>query len=210
MPYKWSEISEVPSVSGIYAWYYQVVLTEHDLSRVISRVESLKREGENKKAKKKIGEFLRSSVFKYFAEEPFEASVSGPLKPEYTGELEHQPESSDSLLQRLVENPNRLYTVKEVLANATPEFASPIYIGMSKDLNKRIKGHRDLIIDYRGGNSSSVGTDRDQSFARRVVKRNLVPTRLHVSIRKISGKGARYVDTENILNRINFPVLGRN
>ena len=43
-----------------------------------------------------------------------------------------------------------------------------------------------------------------------VCRRNILPAQLFVVINIIKDNGKRYIDLENILNRIHYPLLGRN
>ncbi len=125
---------------------------------------------------------------------------------------------STKLIKRLLDDPERLHTVKAVLETSAPDFASPIYIGMSKKLGNRLKHHRKLIGDYRARRPEKPVTpvselskdQRDQSFARQIAEREINPQRLFVMIRLIDAGANHYVDLENILNRIHYPLLGRN
>lgn len=210
--YSWYEIGDVPAEPGVYAWYYTPEITTNDLARITSEVEELKLSAGQAAAKDAIRAFLENCVFRYFQELPYVAQLSGPLKPTYEGYIHHSPTLSDSLLDRIVENPARLATIRKVLEASAPDFASPIYIGMSKGLRTRLKGHKSLIEKY--GELPNIeagpGEQRDHSFAREVRARNIPPTRLFVVTRVIDGPPGSYVDAENILNRIHFPLLGRN
>lgn len=210
MLFKWQEVGNVPSEPGVYAWYYELTITRYDINRVIEQVSYYKDAGDFSKAKSAISQFLHKFIFQYFTEEPYSTLISGLLKPKYEGELEHTPETSDSLISRIVEDPERLYTIKEILSGSVPTFASPMYIGMSSDLQRRISTHKKLITKFRAKESVNFGSKRDQSFALRVAERKLIPTRLCVAVKEISDNAPGYVDAENILNRINFPILGRN
>lgn len=210
--YSWYEIGDVPAEPGVYAWYYAPEITAHDLDRVISTVKTLKVSGELGAAKQAIRTFLDESVFRYFREQPYLAQLSGPLKPTYEGLIEHTPTLSESLLDRIAEEPARLETIQTVLEASAPDFASPIYIGMSERLATRLRRHKSLIEKY-GELPNPGGTieeRRDHSFAREVRSRHIPPSRLFVVTRVVSGPPGTYVDVENILNRIHYPLLGRN
>ncbi|MER9700761.1 hypothetical protein [Mesorhizobium sp. M0146] len=116
------------------------------------------------------------------------------------------------MLDRIVEEPARLATIRQVLEASAPHFASPIYIGMSEKLRLRLKRHKALIEKYGELPDIALSEEeqRDQSFAREVRARNIPPSRLFVVATVISGPPGTYVDIENILNRIHYPLLGRN
>ena len=209
--YEWAEIVNVPNKPGVYAWYYRPELTEFDLEKTIDEIQSNRENGNKAEGKKTIQTFLKERIFQYFQETPYQVIVQGPLKPLYKGQLRHHPPPFDALIERIIENPDRLRTIKEVLEKSAPELASPLYIGMSGNLRQRLKQHRRLIEKYRENNVETYsGESHDQNFAFQICQRNILPTRLFVAVRIINGPDNRYVDIENILNRIHYPLLGRN
>jgi hypothetical protein len=214
--YHWSEVDDIPGKTGVYAWYYRHSLADFDIKRLIAALQ------ENPAASPKaavalVANFLHAHLFQPFAEEPYDASIHGPLKPSYQGKLLNKSGLSDELVARIAAEPARLWALKQVLEEAVPEFASPIYIGMAVNLNSRVRGHKGLIERYKaaGGRSiedtAATALERnDQSFARQVVNRGFTPNGLTVAIRMIDAAENVHVDAENILNRINYPLCGRN
>lgn len=210
--YQWSDLASVPPRPGIYAWYYAVELSEYDLNKVISDIRR-QRDDNSEYAKKTLVAFLEEFVFRSFSEEPYSASLKGALKPTYEGKVVHKPVVSETLLDRIIERPSRLRMLSSVLRHAIPEFASPIYIGMTKNLRARILKHRDLIDELRALQSKTTreaADKQDQTFALRVVQRGMDLDGLRVAVRLFSEEEGQYLDAENVLNRINFPILGRN
>lgn len=214
--YSWTEISGIPQEPGIYAWYYSPEITDYDLELAINQINIFKQNNDIQSALKLIEIFLEKNIFKYFQEEPYQVSLDGALKPKYEGFVEHKPSISESLVERILDNPERLKTVKNVVQSSAPNFASPIYIGMSDKLGKRLRQHKRLIEKYRSNpifnqNLGMVDKEKsDQCFAMEVCRRNILPARLFVVISLITNDGKRYIDIENILNRIHYPLLGRN
>jgi|GEM_PF-2519146 len=218
MLYWWTQIATIPQKPGVYAWYYLPELTEFDLRDTVAKIQSFTDVNDKESASEVVKDFLYTFVFQYFREEPYQAVLRGSLKPKYEGSIEHIPELSEDLVTRIVEDPNRIFTIKQVLEKSVPNFSSPLYIGMSENLNSRVGRHKKLIekyysqaaiqnIQYQSLNETE---DRDQSFAMRVVSRKIQTTRLAVAINVLEDVGKRYVDIENILNRIHYPLLGRN
>lgn len=210
--YSWHEIGDAPSAPGVYAWYYTPEITVFDLERITSEIVELKEGRGTSAAKDAVREFLDETVFRYFREQPYSAQLRGPLKPRYEGKIEHQPTLSESLLDRIVEDPARLSTIRAVLEASAPNFASPIYIGMSERLRMRLGKHKALIEKYGELPDPGLSEEdqRDHSFAKEVRARSIPPSRLFVVATVISGPPGTYVDIENILNRIHYPLLGRN
>lgn len=103
------------------------------------------------------------------------------------------------------------------MEEAVPEFASPVYIGMAISLKARLLGHKSLIQRYMAAAGRNVcdefpspSESNDHSFAREVVRRGFSINGLAVAVRVIDAAEAVHVDAENILNRINYPLCGRN
>jgi hypothetical protein len=216
--FRWREIGDVPPEPGVYAWYYRPEITDFDLQQIVQTVTTLKENGQEAKAAESVRSFLQDNIFRYFKEQPYQTVMRGPLKPKYEGLLEHMPSLSEDLVRRLVEDPRRLRTIKQVLEASAPHFASPIYIGMSERLRTRLARHKKLIekyenepvIERRPEDLTPEGERRDQSFAQEIRARNIPPARLFVVVHVIEGVKDEYVDIENILNRIHYPLLGRN
>lgn len=216
--FHWSEVASVPDEPGIYAWYYSPEITDFDLEATTEAVRRLRGDGDRQAAGEAVETFLERAIFRYFHEEPFSAVLRGPLKPSYEGTLAHRPSMSTNLVDRIIEDPERLRTIKHILEASAPDFASPIYIGMSERLRRRLGHHKKLIERYRESRPSPLAgvgerlhdERRDQSFAQQVSERNIAPSRLFVMVKVISDVGNRYVDLENILNRIHYPLMGRN
>lgn len=210
--YAWRDVAAVPALPGIYAWYYNPEITTYDLGVISADVKRLKEAGDRPGAEAAMRRFLEQTVFRYFREQSFTATLRAPLMPRYEGRIEHQPTLSASLIERLVDDPDRLAVLKEVLGASVPDFASPLYIGMSRLLRDRVARHKSLI--ERGSRPASTvtedGFEDDHSFAAEVLARGIPPTRLSVAIRTVEASSGAYVDLENVLNRIHRPLLGRN
>lgn len=206
--YNWHEVGDVPAAAGVYAWYYRPEITTQDVKLVIDELRSLKEVQDIIRAKSTVRKFLEEHIFRYFNETPYQASIFGKLKPKYEGLFEHAPTVSESLIDRLLEDPERIASIRAILELSAPYAASPLYIGMSENLRVRLRTHKRLIERYGELGAGSTGLEtRDQSFAKEIRTRRIPPPRLFVAVSLVSGN---YVDIENILNRIHYPLLGRN
>jgi hypothetical protein len=158
-----------------------------------------------------VSAMLERHFFHPFQETAYKVRLDGPLKPKYHGRLEHEPSTSDSLVKRLVQDPARLREIAGVLSRAAPFFTAPLYIGMAINLRSRLAQHKDLINEF-ADNPGATGSDEGAAgFARQIIKRKFNPTQLFVACISIDGIDKQeQVDLENILNRINFPIFGRN
>ena len=208
---KWNSINAdaIDEKSGVYAWYYDVTLGDYDIETLIEKILLLK--NNNREKKITITQFLEKHFFHFFREERYVAKISGKLMPTFQGELNHIDQISDEMINHLLENPSALWEVKEALSSFDESFSSPIYIGMSDNLCHRVNRHKQLIEKFRLERTRTDDfTDRDENFAARVIARGMNETKLKVAVRYISTKDRIHGFTENLLNRINYPVLGRN
>jgi hypothetical protein len=218
--FRYSEIAGAPNTPGVYSWYYRIELSNKDIAKCVEDVD-LEPSSDTKQAI--IREFLEVHLFKYYEEMPYLISLSGQLKPKYEGSIAHRPDVSLSLIRRLSEAPNKLYNLKETLKLAIPLFASPIYIGVARRLRERLLQHVRLIDQLQHLRASALediqplstgGTEdenRDHKFAYEVsITREFRPSNLVVNTLELSIEDSIRYDLENVLNRINYPLCGRN
>jgi hypothetical protein len=208
----WADLATAPSASGIYAWYCRPQITDFDLNTTIKEIEAASSHDRGA-AERVARSMLDDRVFKPFREEPYRAAIEGPLKASYSGSLEHEFDVSSGLISRVVDEPERLRVIREVLEQSAPMFASPLYIGMSINLRDRLATHKRLIERYRQARLKEVPELRnsDAGFAWQVAKREISPDRLFVFTCEIGdGDPSSATDIENILNRLYYPILGRN
>lgn len=209
--HRWDAIATVADRPGLYAWYYQPRLTERDIATLMA---DLAKTAETAERRALVAIFLRQHVHGPLREPPFDATLGGALKPRYAGQLAHDPTISPGLLDRLAERPERLRSLRVLFDGDPTALSSPLYIGMaSKSLRNRLLAHRRLIGELRAGmqptlTSAEIG-EGDASFARAVVARAMAPSRLTVCVRPMA-LDAGLVDLENVLNRVFFPIFGRN
>lgn len=216
--YLWPEIDDTPDETGVYAWYYRHTLADFDINKLIGDLGALPATPTKQAdARARVTEFLQKHLFRAFTEEPYDAILRGPLKPTYQGKVANVATISPDLVDRVVAEPARLWTLKKVLEEAVPEFASPVYIGMAVNLNARLLRHKSLIDRYMAAAGRPIDDEpldslesNDHSFAREVVRRGFSPNGLAVAVRVIDAPESVHVDAENILNRINYPLCGRN
>lgn len=204
----WTEIETAPERAGVYAWYARLKISKADISDTINRVTASKDE---QSARLIIEDALDRFVFNPYRESPYKVLLRGQLKPKFVGNVEHEPSRSDSLVARLIKNPARLRIISELLGEAAPAFTSPLYIGMAANLRARLKTHKYKITEFREQHSSvdDDGTP-EAGFARQVVSRGFDPTNLFVHVAEMDVDTGEHNDIENILNRINYPIFGRN
>jgi hypothetical protein len=213
------ELGQAPESPGVYAWYYQIELSNKDIEDCIERVLASSSEAEKSDI---IRVFLERRLFKYYQETPYRVMMRGPMKPTYAGTVENQITISSSLIERLSDDPKRLLRLKELLQQSIPFFSSPIYIGVAKNLRSRLLQHKYLIERFRNAQAveeydyaateadPGEEADRDHSFAQEVSSiRNFTTHNLLAYTMSFAVDEDLRVDLENILNRINYPLCGR-
>jgi hypothetical protein len=204
----WQGIRDVGTQSGVYSWYFTPRFADRDLKELESTLES----GGGTEA---VESFLQKQLFGRLREDPYHAEISGQLKAKYSGQLDHVASITPGLLERLAAEPKRCRELGEVLTQIAPYFSSPLYIGMAKNLSSRLNTHKRLITAFHDGASPPPPTGdndelrRDYSFAKSVYLRNLPVAQLFVQILPVMNPDLK-VDVENVLNRISFPIFGRN
>jgi hypothetical protein len=204
------QLEEAPITSGVYAWYYQIKVGQKDIDEFVRLAGEDRNVGIDPKIR--VREFLDKHFFGPFVEMPYKVAISGPLKPQYEGEAFHVPAMSEALVERLAREPQKIKVVTDIIQSAVPDFVSPLYIGMADNLRVRLVKHKSIIIKLRDAladNDMSLSVE-EAGLAKQIVARNLDPMKLFVLYRPVSGLSDEHTDIENILNRITFPLLGRN
>jgi hypothetical protein len=209
--YSWVDLSTAPETAGVYAWYAALGISQADLDEFERSVTAIKASGHSPVAF--IDSKLDGLIFRPYREDDYQVSIFGPLKPEYVGSAAHKPPISTSLVMRLCEDPTRLREIAQAIRSAAPYFTAPLYIGMARNLRQRLMRHKGLIealYDSPRDRESVALTDGDAGFAKQVFARGFDYTALFVYIQQIDIRSNEQADVENILNRINFPIFGRN
>lgn len=206
----WSEIDLAPETPGVYAWYSRLVISKADIEGIVKRINEAKLLGEAR-AREEVEDALDRFIFSPYRETPYQVTLRGQLKPKFSGEVSHEPTRSDSLVGRLSANPERFRAISDILKTAAPWFTAPLYIGMAINLRSRLKQHRNKIVELRDlQGHGSIDEVAEAGFANQVVARNFDPTNLFVHIAEVNVDTGEHNDLENILNRINYPIFGRN
>lgn len=207
--YTWPNLQDAPETAGVYAWYVRLFLGDADLTAFEKEVTDASASGRS--ATTVVETMLERHFFHPFQENPYAVKLSGALKPRYSGALAHEPTKSEDLVLRLSENPERLRPIARVLGGAAPFFTAPLYIGMASNLRQRLLKHKKLITQFSDSPGSVLSEEGMSGFARQVVARGFNRTHLFVACIPIDDiESDEQVDLENILNRINFPIFGRN
>lgn len=207
-PIVWGALNSAPNGPGVYAWYYGPRFTAFDRN-------ALDRELIEEPNPNNVEKFLTKHLFDYFDESPYHVTLKGPLKAPYSGIAAHERLLTHGLSQRLAESAERRKVLWDALEKMVPYFAAPLYIGMAKSLRKRLRQHKNFIEGGLENLSVSTRSDtnslRDKGFASEVLRRKLAVERLSVYVLELPEEAiGTATDLENILNRVNYPVFGRN
>lgn len=206
----WHEIDLAPETPGIYAWYSRLAISKADIDAVIKRITEAQLSGEAR-ARDEVEDALERFIFAPYRETPYQVTLRGQLKPKFSGEVTHEPSKSESLVARLASSPERFSAISEILKHAAPWFTAPLYIGMAVNLRTRLRQHRNKIVELRDLQGHGAIDDASEAgFANQVVARNFDPTNLFVHVAEVNIDSSEHNDLENILNRINYPIFGRN
>jgi hypothetical protein len=206
---QWNAIREesIPESQGIYAWYYCPHVSGPDAKKIIEFLKD--NEQSSKDRKDAATKFLDDFYFIAFKQEPYDIKVSGKLMPAYEGTAEHVDQASSSLVKKILNDPEKIEEIRTAVNSLPHSFLSPIYIGMAGNLRVRIEKHKNLIKKYKGGDYKGKIEDDDHVFASRVASRGMRETHLSLAIKPIKGQEVQ-TQIENLLNRISYPLLGRN
>lgn len=222
-------LCNVPSVPGIYAWYGKLMLGHGDIKRDISE------DGEDRGVERVIEALLRHTVL--FKEPDLSISVNHRFDCGWQGVLKTKIETTirEGLSDRstfslradvkkaLVQEKNRAM-LAQILKRSYPVFSSPLYIGMSKNLNHRLNQHFRLVQKLWEFDSSerldrieeiiAARDTNDNEFAARAVKAGFAPEMLEAWVMPIDEIApTQAIDlikiAEFVLNRWHRPLLGR-
>ncbi len=207
---KWNLIntSTIDKKSGLYAWYYDLSIGDHDIKKLIELLESNINISDNYKS---VSDFLEKNFFIFFKEDNYKTKITGKLMPTFVGDLLHVEQCSESLVNKIVNSPTVLWDIKKIINEISVGFSSPIYIGMSENLQSRINNHKRLIEKFKNERIRIDNfDDRDENFAARIISRGMIETNLRVVVKYVSSDKNIHNLMENLLNRVNYPILGRN
>jgi hypothetical protein len=211
----WAALGDAPNEPGLYAWYYNPRISSTTVDNLIAAVETEDGPG-TEAANARVRAFLEEQVFTRLRAPAYSASLSGPLRPTYEGRLEMASAVSNSLVQRLAAQPQRVRGIAAALAGMAPHFASPLYIGMARRLRDRLAQHKARVLEIAQAQAElgdrsfgDLSQTADTSFALEVARRGIPYTALWVAVGQLPGLGEP-VDVENVLNRLNHPLFGKN
>ncbi|MHB8712503.1 MAG: hypothetical protein ACYC9T_09365 [Trichloromonadaceae bacterium] len=206
--FEFDNLDLAPEGAGIYAWYMRPELRLADLSDKDLTINNLFR------------------LAKQLSLPGFEVEARGHLSLSLKGRLDHvclAPENSPgftSSVESILDNDKKRELFAKILNTATPNFMSPLYIGVTINIRQRLRQHRQDIENFRimqrSGFGDSAIDNAKQKFALEIVKRGIPSRRLQVYVSsgfdsnsdpEAERETAEAVET--ILNRLFYPILGR-
>jgi len=207
------EISDVQSKPGLYAWYSSLRIGKADL----------KTPENTTKALYKIAEAISYPSVSMKFNGNLNLLLEGELKHVFYG---HTGNQYTNQLQEVINDPDGRQIISEVFDLAVPLLCCPLYIGVSKNLKKRLSQHSKLINAYLNDepeqkiellNTTPVDDEEDlendKSFAMRIAERKIDPNNLIVGViypKENNPMVRKAIEAaETLLNRIFYPILGR-
>ena len=140
--FRYEEMPDIKAKPGIYAWYYQPRIEPS--WGMVDVVEEISR----------IAKRLRLADSKIQFKGWLNLSLIGSVDHITLGDAGHSWGFSDSWKDQMERDETRIF-VTELLNTAAPILSNPIYIGISKDLKKRInEDHLKIFLNQKKAESS--------------------------------------------------------
>jgi hypothetical protein len=209
--YSWGQIPrEIPSVSGIYAWYLRSEVARGEIDQCLSDLASIPDDRPEDKIDR-VRALFKTNLIDKLAPSSYEVQLEGKLMPKYRGKIKYVDSLERNVLLRFADNPTRLIALSNFISASSPAFTAPLYIGMSTNLKSRIADHRRAILKKNESKTipHTGHVDEDQSFAVEVSRRGIDYTNLFVQVLEMDVEGSFVEDLEYILNRISYPIFGK-
>lgn len=225
--YSMLDVSHVPEVPGIYAWYVRFSASEQDWQfqpsvqgdAAIPQFEDIIH---------RFGEQFQPPALKLHAKGAYQTKWDGELVLDYPFRGNQSETTTPSAVERraikqATETPRARRVVANILQRATPTFSAPLYIGVAEDLRVRLSQHQEdynRAYDYIKAHPE----DRERlqisgkNFGTRAAARDIAIEHLEVWVialddesRDIPTHELREIaeSAEWILHRIYGPILGR-
>lgn len=228
-----NDLAQAPESPGIYAWYAELRVGPEDLVRQIDP-ETNEDEGE------RVFRQLLAQHSTRHSPPALDVTAKAAFGSNYTGELlstlpdlfrdkiEEGTSKKGRAIAAAMKSETQRKALVEVLEQASPIFASPIYIGTSDKLRQRLRQHRrdmELLADLVAKNPSNAEAVRerarksDATFAQRAVALDFKPDHLVVYVlpmdRAVTGNFSSVSlnrlsqAAEWFLNRWHRPLAGK-
>lgn len=217
--YKFDLIEQAQPTPGVYAWYFKPTFTKRDIELFLADLSKNQLLVESQDL---TANWFNKNFFKPFKNKSLDALVKGKLTEVYQGTLDHKTENT--IDYQNVATEKHLLHLKSFFDNLDHSFLNPIYIGKAENLKNRLTKHKKLIlkalensktqVEFALQNSTEANTDEDADahyLAEDIIKRQLDINKLFVVTYDLPQDQIHMLYTfEFILNRINYPICGRN
>ena len=228
-----NDLAQAPNTPGIYAWYAELRVGPMDLARRVDP-STLEDEGE-----RSFRQLLAQHSTRY-SPPTLEVTARAAFGSNYMGELsstlpdlfrqkvEEGRDKKGRVIASTMKGESSRKALAEVLEQASPIFASPIYIGTSEKLRQRLCKHRNEMEDLadlvaedpsRGEDVRARARSSDATFAQRAVALDFKPDHLVVHVLPVDRvvTGNLSADSLNrlaqaaewFLNRWHRPLAGK-
>ena len=211
--FEFGKIPDVKDVPGLYAWYFKIELGSNNIESPQDFFKALKNFTEK---------ICHPSLYMQL-EGHFNMLLKGNLRHIWYG---HDDNPFTDKFKEMLNHREEREVLSNILKKAVPLLTGPLYIGVSKNLQQRLRTHTQLIQKYLQKNQEVFSQDRpidsleslqkDDNFAQRIVKRKIDPNHLVVGVDyvchpNLSPEQIRKTveNTETLLNRLFYPILGR-
>jgi hypothetical protein len=150
-----SSVDQAPSAPGIYACYARIILTRGDWAEntLFSSSPGVERLFTALNA---FSQKLRTESLAVQARLAFSQNWSGEIA---SSEIEMSQARLEECRTVLAVEKNRM-VLADILSNAVPWFAAPIYIGVAENLRRRLKQHRNTLLKLR----QAISDQEDEAF----------------------------------------------
>ena len=211
--FAFEEVPDVDPEPGLYAWYLRIRPGRRNIESPENFLEALKR----------ITKQIHYPTLTMQLQGHLNMNLEGDLRHLWYG---HDKNQFSSQFQEILNHPEEREILGQILEVTVPLLTGPLYIGVSKNLQQRIRRHTQLIQRYRQEHQEDTteyhaiddedSLKNDKNFAQRIVERDidsnhLVVSVVYVSHPHLSTERIRKAigTTEALLNRMFYPILGR-
>ena len=209
--FSFREVPDVDSEPGLYAWYLRIKPGKSNIKSPENFLRALKR----------ITNQIHYPALNMQLKGHLRLNLKGTLRHIWYGHDENP--FSGSLKE--INHPEEREILSDILDLAVPLLTGPLYIGLSKNLQVRLRQHTQLIQAYQEDPTSfspsedidsKESLENDKNFAQRIVQRKIDPNHLVVGVVYVSQRHHsperihKAINTaETLLNRTFYPILGR-
>lgn len=208
----YEKVPDVETKPGLYAWYLRIKLGRKNIESPQDFLTALK----------KITERLCYPVLGMQLEGHFNMLLKGDLRHIYYG---HDGNPFPKTFKSMIASREEREVLNDILELAVPLLTGPLYIGVSRNLQQRLQEHTRLIHKFSIEDQEDTldnpvdgleSMENDKNFAARIIERKIDPNHLAVGVAYVDNPSLPIArirkiaeNTETLLNRLFYPILGR-